>query len=96
MKVVMRYLKSREAFKSCYFSLGGNLEIQKAYERFVWANPFNFEAVEKLIVILLKWIYKPILQSYSKDLKLGRVPQSAEMNLVCTLILCIKMVKYIG
>jgi hypothetical protein len=63
------------------FSLGGNLEIQKAYERFVWANPFNFEAIEKLIVILLKWIYKPILQSYSKDLKLGRVPQSVRNEL---------------
>jgi len=63
------------------FSLGGNLEIQKAYERFVWANPFYFDAIEKLIVILLKWIYKPILQSYSKDLKLGRVPQSVRNEL---------------
>ncbi len=63
------------------FSLGGNLEIQKKYERFVWANPFNFEAVEKFIVIVLEWIYKPILKSYSKELNLGRVPQTVRNEL---------------
>jgi len=62
------------------FSLGTEKTSNQS-DRLVWVNPFNFEAVEKLIVILLKWIYKPILQSYSKDLKLGRVPQSVRNEL---------------
>lgn len=63
------------------FSLGGNLKIQEKHRHFVWTNPFNFEAVEKFIVIVLEWIYKPLLQSYSKTLNLGRVPQSVKNEL---------------
>lgn len=63
------------------FSLGGNLKNQEKYRHFVWTNPFNFEAVEKFIVIVLEWIYKPLLQSYSKTLNLGRVPQSVKNEL---------------
>lgn len=62
------------------FSLGIQ-EAQKENDRLVWANPFNFEAVENFAVILLEWIYKPILQSYSKELNLGRVPQSVRNEL---------------
>ncbi|WP_218698239.1 hypothetical protein [Acinetobacter harbinensis] len=67
--------------KLVIFSLGGNLKIQGKYKHFVWTNPFNFEAVEKFIVIVLEWMYKPLLQSYSKKLNLGRVPQSVKNEL---------------
>ena len=56
------------------FALGTE-EASNQSDRFVWVNPFNFEAIEKFIVIVLEWIYKPILQSYSKVLQLGRIPQ---------------------
>ena len=59
------------------FSLGIEETFHQS-DRLVWVNPFNFEAVEKFIVILLEWIYKPILQSYSKALQLGRIPQSVK------------------
>ena len=64
------------------FALGGNLKIQETNSHFVWTNPFNFEAVEKFIVIVLEWMYKPLLQSYSKTLNLGRVPQSVKNELL--------------
>ncbi|WAU77577.1 hypothetical protein [Acinetobacter sp. TR3] len=62
------------------FSLGTE-EASNQSDRLVWVNPFNFEAVEKFIVILLEWIYKPMLQSYSKALQLGRIPQSVRNEL---------------
>lgn len=62
------------------FSLGIQ-DTFKECDRFVWTNPFNFEAIEKFIVIVLGWIYKPLLQSYSKKLNLGRVPQSVKNEL---------------
>ena len=52
------------------FTLGTE-DASNQFDRLVWVNPFNFEAVEKFIVILLEWMYKPILQSYSKALLLG-------------------------
>ena len=62
------------------FALGTE-EASNQSDRFVWVNPFNFEAIEKFIVIVLEWIYKPILQSYSKVLQLGRIPQSVKNEL---------------
>lgn len=62
------------------FALGTE-EASNQSDRFVWVNPFNFEAIEKFIVIVLEWIYKPILQSYSKVLQLGRIPQPVKNEL---------------
>lgn len=62
------------------FALGTE-ETSNQSDRFVWVNPFNFEAIEKFIVIVLEWIYKPILQSYSKVLQLGRIPQLVKNEL---------------
>ena len=62
------------------FTLGTE-DASNQFDRLVWVNPFNFEAVEKFIVILLEWMYKPILQSYSKALLLGRIPQSVRNEL---------------
>jgi len=47
-------------------------------QNIIWANPFNFRSIEHFTVLLLKWMYQPLLQAYSKNLNLGRIPQSVK------------------
>ncbi|MDM1018744.1 hypothetical protein QSV37_00225 [Acinetobacter sp. VNK23] len=47
----------------------------------IWANPFNFRSIENFTVLLLKWMYQPLLKAYSKNLNLVRIPQSVKMIL---------------
>lgn len=64
------------------FSLDkGSEEKDFNSENIIWANPFNFRSIEIFTVLLLKWIYQNLLQSYSKSLNLGRIPQPVNILL---------------
>ena len=60
------------------FALDQNHQQHDFNQSIIWANPFNFRSIEHFTVLLLKWMYQPILQAYSKNLNLGRIPQSVK------------------
>lgn len=60
------------------FALDQNHQQHDFNQNIIWANPFNFRSIEHFTVLLLKWMYQPLLQAYSKNLNLGRIPQSVK------------------
>lgn len=50
-------------------------------DKIFWVNPTNFKSIENFTVLLLEWIYRPILQMYSSDLELGKIPHSVQIEL---------------
>ncbi len=66
--------------KNIIFSLDKTFKEQKTNhnKNIVWASPFNFRSIEHFTVLLLEWIYQPLLKSYSNNLNLGRIPQSVK------------------
>ena len=60
------------------FALDQNHQQHDFNQNIIWASPFNFRSIEHFTVLLLKWMYQPLLQAYSKNLNLGRIPQSVK------------------
>lgn len=53
----------------------------KVDDKIIWVNPAHFKSIENFTVLLIEWLYKPILQVYSSDLDLGRIPRSVQTEL---------------
>lgn len=59
-----------------------DIENETYTKQGIWGSPYNFEAIEKLIILLMKWLYKSSLVQYGKKVNDQKIPTIISKSMI--------------
>lgn len=70
-----------------YLYNSDDIENEIYTKQCIWGSPYNFEAIEQLIILLVKWLYKPSLVQYGKKVNDRKIPTIISESMINSMAL---------